>query len=140
MQLQQFTRIQLHEDRMRIMHGTVLEATSSLSHPPLRPPPPCIRLPPSFHASHRLSAHTCSLHCCPPPPLPPLPTTPLPPLHATIQGDDLDYLGIPGFHIAGGQGVAVIAVAQALLMVGTATSSLPGRAASHWALPFTGRH
>ena len=83
------------------------------------------------------TAHACSFHCCP---SPPLPTTPLPPLHATSQGDDLDYLGIPGFHIAGGQGVAVIAVAQALLMVGTATSSLPGRAASHWALPFTGRH
>ena len=33
------------------------------------------------------------------------------------QGDTLDYLGIPGFRIAGGQGVIVIAICQALLMV-----------------------
>lgn len=34
-----------------------------------------------------------------------------------MQGDDLDYLGIPGLHIAGNQGVAIIAIAQFLLMV-----------------------
>ena len=34
-----------------------------------------------------------------------------------FQGDTLDYLGIPGFRIAGGQGVIVIAICQALLMV-----------------------
>ncbi|MQM22102.1 hypothetical protein Taro_055150 [Colocasia esculenta] len=33
-------------------------------------------------------------------------------------GDTLDYLGIPGLHIAGSQGVLVIAICQALLMVG----------------------
>lgn len=38
--------------------------------------------------------------------------------YAKLQGDTLDYLGIPGFHIAGGQGVLVIAICQALLMVG----------------------
>ncbi|KAG6776727.1 hypothetical protein POTOM_020255 [Populus tomentosa] len=34
------------------------------------------------------------------------------------QGDTLDYLGIPGLHFAGGQGVLVIAFCQAILMVG----------------------
>ncbi|GJP37142.1 hypothetical protein CLOM_g21582 [Closterium sp. NIES-68] len=38
--------------------------------------------------------------------------------YAKLQGDDLDYLGVPGLHIAGGQGVAIIAVAQLLLMLG----------------------
>lgn len=38
--------------------------------------------------------------------------------YAKLQGDTLDYLGIPGFHIAGSQGVIVIAICQALLMVG----------------------
>ncbi|XP_020102626.1 chlorophyll a-b binding protein of LHCII type 1 [Ananas comosus] len=38
--------------------------------------------------------------------------------YAKLQGDTLDYLGIPGLHIAGSQGVIVIAVCQALLMVG----------------------
>ncbi|XP_073001289.1 chlorophyll a-b binding protein 7, chloroplastic isoform X4 [Typha latifolia] len=38
--------------------------------------------------------------------------------YAKLQGDTLDYLGIPGFHIAGSQGVIVIAFCQALLMVG----------------------
>lgn len=33
------------------------------------------------------------------------------------QGDTLDYLGIPGLHLAGSQGVVVIAICQALLMV-----------------------
>lgn len=33
------------------------------------------------------------------------------------QGDTLDYLGIPGLHIAGAQGILVIAVCQVLLMV-----------------------
>ncbi|KAF6174230.1 hypothetical protein GIB67_033762 [Kingdonia uniflora] len=35
------------------------------------------------------------------------------------QGDTLDYLGIPGLHIAGSQGVLVIAICQVLLMVCT---------------------
>lgn len=34
-----------------------------------------------------------------------------------IQGDTLDYLGIPGLHIAGSQGIIVIAICQVLLMV-----------------------
>ncbi|XP_026404366.1 chlorophyll a-b binding protein 7, chloroplastic-like isoform X1 [Papaver somniferum] len=38
--------------------------------------------------------------------------------YAKLQGDTLDYLGIPGLHIAGSQGVLVIAICQALLMVG----------------------
>ncbi|KAM7518052.1 hypothetical protein LguiB_017014 [Lonicera macranthoides] len=38
--------------------------------------------------------------------------------YSKLQGDTLDYLGIPGFHLAGGQGVIVIAICQALLMVG----------------------
>ncbi|RYR51080.1 hypothetical protein Ahy_A06g026138 isoform B [Arachis hypogaea] len=33
------------------------------------------------------------------------------------QGDTLDYLGIQGLHLAGSQGVLVIAICQALLMV-----------------------
>eukprot|EP00897_Mesotaenium_endlicherianum_P004464 jgi/Mesen1/4045/ME000213S03076 len=37
---------------------------------------------------------------------------------AKLQGDTLDYLGVPGLHIAGAQGVLIIAVAQVLLMVG----------------------
>ncbi|RYR00886.1 hypothetical protein Ahy_B06g079775 isoform B [Arachis hypogaea] len=32
------------------------------------------------------------------------------------QGDTLDYLGIQGLHLAGSQGVLVIAICQALLM------------------------
>ncbi|XP_042437500.1 chlorophyll a-b binding protein 7, chloroplastic-like isoform X3 [Zingiber officinale] len=38
--------------------------------------------------------------------------------YAKLQGDTLDYLGIPGLRIAGGQGVLIIAICQALLMVG----------------------
>eukprot|EP00268_Persea_americana_P002297 TRINITY_DN10684_c0_g1_i1.p1 TRINITY_DN10684_c0_g1~~TRINITY_DN10684_c0_g1_i1.p1 ORF type:complete len:330 (+),score=56.42 TRINITY_DN10684_c0_g1_i1:84-1073(+) len=38
--------------------------------------------------------------------------------YAKLKGDTLDYLGIPGLHIAGSQGVIVIAICQALLMVG----------------------
>ncbi|XP_039126049.1 chlorophyll a-b binding protein 7, chloroplastic [Dioscorea cayenensis subsp. rotundata] len=38
--------------------------------------------------------------------------------YAKLQGDTLDYLGIPGFHIAGSQGIIVIAICQVLLMVG----------------------
>ncbi|KAL5985025.1 Chlorophyll a-b binding protein 7, chloroplastic [Asimina triloba] len=40
------------------------------------------------------------------------------PFLLAYQGDTLDYLGIPGLHIAGSQGVVVIAICQALLMVG----------------------
>lgn len=35
---------------------------------------------------------------------------------AKLDGDDLDYLGIPGVHIAGGQGILIIAVCQFFLM------------------------
>ncbi|RWW46510.1 hypothetical protein BHE74_00047560 [Ensete ventricosum] len=38
--------------------------------------------------------------------------------YAKLQGDTLDYLGIPGLHIVGSQGVIIIAICQALLMVG----------------------
>lgn len=38
--------------------------------------------------------------------------------YAKLKGDTLDYLGIPGLHIAGAQGVLVIAICQFLLMVG----------------------
>jgi light-harvesting complex II chlorophyll a/b binding protein 7 len=37
--------------------------------------------------------------------------------HWVLQGDTLDYLGIPGLHIAGAQGVVVIAFCQVILMV-----------------------
>jgi len=38
--------------------------------------------------------------------------------YAKLQGDTLDYLGIPGLHIAGAQGVLVIAFCQVILMLG----------------------
>ncbi|GFP87184.1 chlorophyll a-b binding protein 4 chloroplastic [Phtheirospermum japonicum] len=38
--------------------------------------------------------------------------------YSKLKGDTLDYLGIPGFHVAGSQGVVIIAICQALLMVG----------------------
>ncbi|CAK8569762.1 unnamed protein product [Lathyrus sativus] len=38
--------------------------------------------------------------------------------YSKLQGDTLDYLGIPGLHLAGSQGVVVIAICQVLLMVG----------------------
>ncbi|XP_065872976.1 chlorophyll a-b binding protein 7, chloroplastic [Euphorbia lathyris] len=38
--------------------------------------------------------------------------------YSKLKGDTLDYLGIPGLHIAGSQGVIIIAICQALLMVG----------------------
>ncbi|XP_057975612.1 chlorophyll a-b binding protein 7, chloroplastic isoform X2 [Malania oleifera] len=38
--------------------------------------------------------------------------------YSKLKGDTLDYLGIPGLHLAGSQGVVVIAICQALLMVG----------------------
>ncbi|CAN1809198.1 Chlorophyll a-b binding protein 7, chloroplastic [Linum perenne] len=38
--------------------------------------------------------------------------------YAKLQGDTLDYLGIPGLHLAGSQGIIVIALCQVLLMVG----------------------
>ncbi|KAM6543493.1 hypothetical protein CsatB_007940 [Cannabis sativa] len=38
--------------------------------------------------------------------------------HFAEPGDTLDYLGIPGLHLAGSQGVIVIAICQAILMVG----------------------
>lgn len=41
-----------------------------------------------------------------------------------FQGDTLDYLGIPGLHLAGSQGVIVIAICQALLMVSINTCSV----------------
>ncbi|KAK4804007.1 hypothetical protein SAY86_003824 [Trapa natans] len=38
--------------------------------------------------------------------------------YSKLKGDTLDYLGIPGLHVAGSQGVIVIAICQFLLMVG----------------------
>ncbi|KAL0368740.1 UNVERIFIED_CONTAM: Chlorophyll a-b binding protein 7, chloroplastic [Sesamum calycinum] len=38
--------------------------------------------------------------------------------YSKLKGDSLDYLGIPGLHVAGSQGVLIIAICQALLMVG----------------------
>ncbi|KAM0014733.1 putative photosystem II [Helianthus debilis subsp. tardiflorus] len=38
--------------------------------------------------------------------------------YSKLQGETLDYLGIPGLHFAGSQGVIVIAICQFLLMVG----------------------
>ncbi|KAH6778283.1 Chlorophyll A-B binding family protein [Perilla frutescens var. frutescens] len=38
--------------------------------------------------------------------------------YSKLKGDTLDYLGIPGLHVAGSQGVLIIAICQALLMVG----------------------
>jgi hypothetical protein len=38
-------------------------------------------------------------------------------LGCLFQGDTLDYLGIPGLHIAGAQGILVIAFCQVILMV-----------------------
>ncbi|KAK7283811.1 hypothetical protein RIF29_13557 [Crotalaria pallida] len=38
--------------------------------------------------------------------------------YSKLKGDTLDYLGIPGLHVAGSQGVIVIAICQVLLMVG----------------------
>ncbi|KAG9160266.1 hypothetical protein Leryth_025275 [Lithospermum erythrorhizon] len=36
--------------------------------------------------------------------------------YSKLKGDTLNYLGIPGLHLAGSQGVIVIAICQALLM------------------------
>ncbi|KAJ8747434.1 hypothetical protein K2173_007298 [Erythroxylum novogranatense] len=38
--------------------------------------------------------------------------------YSKLKGETLDYLGIPGLHLAGSQAVIVIAFCQALLMVG----------------------
>ncbi|KAK1406683.1 hypothetical protein QVD17_42208 [Tagetes erecta] len=38
--------------------------------------------------------------------------------YSKLQGQTLDYLGIPGLHVAGSQGIIVIAISQFLLMVG----------------------
>lgn len=38
--------------------------------------------------------------------------------YSKLKGDTLDYLGIPGLHVAGSQGVVIIAICQALLMFG----------------------
>lgn len=38
--------------------------------------------------------------------------------YSKLKGDTLDYLGIPGLHLAGSQAVIVIAICQVLLMVG----------------------
>ncbi|KAK9740261.1 hypothetical protein RND81_03G023100 [Saponaria officinalis] len=38
--------------------------------------------------------------------------------YSKLKGDTLDYLGIPGLHLAGSQGIIVIAICQFLLMVG----------------------
>ncbi|KAG6419927.1 hypothetical protein SASPL_116440 [Salvia splendens] len=36
--------------------------------------------------------------------------------YSKLKGDTLDYLGIPGLHLAGSQGVLIIAICQAILM------------------------
>lgn len=38
--------------------------------------------------------------------------------YAKLQGEDLNYFGIPGLRIAGNQGIAIIAICQVLLMFG----------------------
>ncbi|PON54670.1 Chlorophyll A-B binding protein [Parasponia andersonii] len=38
--------------------------------------------------------------------------------YSKLKGETLEYLGIPGLHLAGSQGVVVIAICQAILMVG----------------------
>lgn len=38
----------------------------------------------------------------------------------SVQGDTLDYLGVPGLHVAGAQGVLIITISQFLLMVSAA--------------------
>lgn len=38
--------------------------------------------------------------------------------YAKLQGEDLNYLGVPGLRIAGSQGILIIAVCQVLLMFG----------------------
>ncbi|KNA17651.1 hypothetical protein SOVF_078010 [Spinacia oleracea] len=38
--------------------------------------------------------------------------------YSKLMGETLDYLGIPGLHVAGSQGIIVIAICQVLLMVG----------------------
>lgn len=43
--------------------------------------------------------------------------------YAKLQGEDIDYFGIPGLHIAGGQGILIIAFCQAILMVRAAKLS-----------------
>ncbi|XP_024020124.1 chlorophyll a-b binding protein 7, chloroplastic isoform X2 [Morus notabilis] len=45
--------------------------------------------------------------------------------YSKLKGDTLDYLGIPGLHLAGSQGVIVIAICQALLMVTDYFMKLP---------------
>ncbi|KAF3650617.1 putative F-box/LRR-repeat protein-like [Capsicum annuum] len=40
-------------------------------------------------------------------------------LEKAIEGDTLDYLGIPGLYFAGSQGVIVMAICQVFLMVGS---------------------
>eukprot|EP00850_Spirogloea_muscicola_P020270 SM000211S06640 [mRNA] locus=s211:96969:99391:+ [translate_table: standard] len=49
--------------------------------------------------------------------------------YAKLQGDTLDYLGVPGLHIAGAQGVLIIAIAQFLLMLGPEYARYTGIAA-----------
>ena len=34
--------------------------------------------------------------------------------YAKLQGEDLNYFGVPGLRIAGGQGIGIIAVCQVL--------------------------
>ncbi|XP_027330034.1 chlorophyll a-b binding protein 7, chloroplastic [Abrus precatorius] len=49
--------------------------------------------------------------------------------YSKLKGDTLDYLGIEGLHFAGSQGVVVIAICQALLMVGPEYARYCGTAA-----------
>ncbi len=48
---------------------------------------------------------------------------------AKLQGEDLNYLGIAGLRIAGGQGVAIIALCQVFLMFGPEYARSKGSAA-----------
>ena len=44
-----------------------------------------------------------------------------------LRGEDLNYFGVPGLRIAGGQGVVIIAVAQVLLMSGPELARAAGK-------------
>jgi hypothetical protein len=52
--------------------------------------------------------------------------------YAKLQGEDLNYLGIAGLRIAGGQGVAIIAFCQILLMFGCVGGRRGGAMEGSW--------
>ncbi|XP_017429441.1 chlorophyll a-b binding protein 7, chloroplastic isoform X2 [Vigna angularis] len=51
--------------------------------------------------------------------------------YSKLKGDTLDYLGIQGLHFAGSQGVVVIAICQALLMVKDDWTQVKSQASWH---------